>query len=279
MTKRAYCTGLLIIVMIFAVILAGCSFGDSDPDPISVNMKLPSIESVPPYTGVFPATEAEAAALIGELLFESGVFELPEIPDSSLPNMNSIRKSILRSVRSEPDEIIYNDEELYPGARVTGFETTNVTTSRADDNKPTVGDYVEYLSKTKMAVNYDNAVTESFTLNGKSTADRTANVKITVTSLTPDIMSLFIKLNAKESYALSVSKDGKGLKFVMTMTVGLSTTVNSVDIDSEEVLNSLLEKASVNFTLNIYNNDNVRVHHKVLSGYDAVCKYFGIDSL
>jgi hypothetical protein len=259
--------------------LAGCDNGTpiGENDPISVDLSLPRIEDVASFSGTFASSEQEAKSLV-----ETAFTEITGISDisSSVSNARSVSRSISRSVYSEPYEEIYDhNTTLLSGAEVTGFIQGKETMSAADDNNPgeTAGDYMEMSLKSKLTIVFAGATRNGSTINGKYGIDESIYYKLQVTSTNPVKGSLTISSNASDGYAVSISKNGKGLKFVMNVQSRVNNkTIRDIESFDLDDIGELFD--TYRLTLDIYDNNNVKKedYSKTFTSYADAAEYLGI---
>ncbi|MDR1315865.1 MAG: hypothetical protein LBK13_03230 [Spirochaetales bacterium] len=281
MKKNVLFTGMLALALAFGLVFTGCpndSGGGGNDDPIPVNLSLPRIEDVADFTGTFVSSETEADDLV-----KTASTEIAGILDGVQNNAYSVSRSISRSTYSEPYEEIYDhDKTVLQGAEVTGFIQGKDTMSAADDDNPgeTVGDYMETSLRIKLAIDFGNITQHNSTIKGKYTFDEDMYYKARLTSVTPPKGDLTISYDVSNGYAVSISKNGKGLKFVMT----LDGKVNRKTIEIDDVESFGLENIGGLFntyklTLDIYDNDNVKNEDfsKTFNSYAEAAAYLGIN--
>jgi hypothetical protein len=261
---------ILALVLTFGIMIAGCggiddlyNNGDGD-DPINVDLSLPSIQSVAQFAGVFPSNEQEQIELVA-LAFEEieGLYASLEngLGGISMLNRQFVSPSKSRAAQREvytygPEEFLFEDETIMPGVVVSGFFRISGTT---DD------DYSENTVKAKLSIDFDD-YGEDPTINGKYGVDETIYMKMDYSSDEP---SMIIDMDASGGYALSVSKDGKGIKFVMEMTMKINLSADFDDFDPGTFI----------LTLKIYDNDNNERFNETFYSLDDVADRLGIDPM
>jgi hypothetical protein len=273
LTKAVFGTAGLPAVLL-ALVLTACPTGSDNgsDEPVSVDLSLPPIQEVAAFSGTFVSSETEAKDLV-KTAFE----EIANISDTSSlqsSSVSSVSQSISRSVYSEPYEQIFDhDTTVLPGAEVTGFVEGRQTISAADDNNPggTVGDYMEMSLRAKLAIDFNDVTQNHATIKGRYSDDENMYSKMVRTATN---ISITISFDASAGYAISISKGGKGLKFVM-QTQG---KINRKTIQGDE---STLDDTSGLFdiyklSLDIYDNDNVKQYSKTFTSYADVADYLGL---
>ncbi|MDR1128466.1 MAG: hypothetical protein LBL20_04065 [Treponema sp.] len=282
MKKNLFFTGMPALALAFGLVLTGCpsDSGGGNDDPVPVNLSLPRIEDVADFTGVFVSSETEAQGLV-ETAFEEigGILDTTSLQN----NAYSVSRSMSRAVYSEPYEEIYDhDTMVLQGAEVTGFVQGKDTMSAADDDNPgeTVGDYMETSLRIKLAIDFDNVTQHNSIIKGKYTVDENMYYKARLTSINPPKGDLTISYDVLDGYAVSISKNGRGLKFVMT----LDGKINRRTIEIDDVESFGLENIGNLFntyklTLDIYNNANEKQeqYSKTFTSYAEAAAYLGIN--
>ncbi|MDR1410978.1 MAG: hypothetical protein LBI91_02090 [Spirochaetaceae bacterium] len=277
MKKNIFFTGMPVMALVFALVFTGCptDSGGGESDPISVNLSLPPIQDVEAFTGTFVSDETEAKDLVGTAFTEiAGISDISSLQNS----VYSVSRSISRSVYSEPyEEIFDHDTTLLQGAEVTGFVQGETTASAADDNNPgsTVGDYQEVSLKAKLAIVFKDVTRNGSTIKGKYGIDESMYYKLRLTSINPQKGEIAISSSATDGYAVSISKGGKGLKFVMEMQGKVNNKTIPVDgsFDPDDI-GDLFD--TYNLSLKIYDNDNEEQYSQTFTSYAAAAAYLGI---
>lgn len=282
--KRKGFSSLPVIVLALGLAFAGCDNGTTDNggggenDPISVDLSLPRIEEVGAFSGTFVSSESDAKSLVATAFTE--IEEISGI-SSSVNNTRSLSRSISRSVHTEPYEEIYDhDTSILSGAEVTGFIQAKETMSAADDDRPgeTVGDYMEASMKGKLAIVFTGATQKGSSIKGKYGIDESLYYKLQVTAINPVKGDLTISSNASDGYAVSISKGGKGLKFVMSIENKINNKTINVDSFDVNDIGELFD--TYRLTLDIYDNNNVKQdqYSKTFTSYAAAAEYLGINN-
>ncbi|MDR2716583.1 MAG: hypothetical protein LBB89_00760 [Treponema sp.] len=260
MTKKKWWLGIPALVLVLGMTVVGCSDGSSgggDSDPIKVNMSLPNIKDVKNFEGAFVSDETEAKELI-----KSAIEAMESLDGISIsPSVLPASRSMSRSTYTEPYEEIFKNEKLANGVYLTGFIKGYARMHAANDNGgESVGDYMEISAQIKAAIDFDDATQSDFTYNGKYVYDESVYTKAKVTSINPSKGNAVFKFTAKDGYALSVSKNGKGLKFVMKLDASLNFNSNmSLDeFDNGDYLDDLDDKFVIKLTIDVYDNNNVK---------------------
>jgi hypothetical protein len=272
---------LLALVVSASLILAGCGGDDDDGgggggDPISVDLSLPSIQDVPAFTGNFVASESESKDLVNAAF--AGIGGMTS--SSSQGSTNNSAQSISRSVQEEnPLEIYDRNTTIIPGAEVTGFIQGKQVQSYADDEQPgeSVGDSMEMSLRMKLAVDFQNVTQNNLAIKGKYTVDEDLYMKAQVTSLNPSKGDLAVRYAVSDGYAISISKDDKGLKFVMRLQGKLNKNIKEDEsiFDGFDIGNSF---DTYSLSLEVYDNNNVKndTYSKTFTSYEAAAAYLGI---
>ncbi len=288
MANRKFRMGIPALALIFVMIIAGCDDGDSGSnDPIDVDMTLPAIQDVAPFEGEFVSSEDEAkpmiAASVTALELLSGAGDL--IPTDIPVALQSSRS--LQTVPLVEPPIIYDNEELADGVYVTGFANGQLTSYFADDDFPLLhkGDRMEVSAREKMAITLDNAEQDSYIFNGKyifdddfysmiQTTSHTSTPELPGLNIVP-VVELTLKIYIANSYALSVSKEGKGIKFVMKMNsdLDIEQTIDDIsEVNIEDIMSN-----SIKTTIDIYDNDNVKCFNRTFNNLYDLYEYLGVD--
>jgi hypothetical protein len=275
--------GVLALALTFGLVLAGCDNGGGggntggESDPIAVDVSLPPIKDVASFTGTFVSSETEAKTLVAAAFTEIG--GISDV-SSSQDNLRSVL-SISRSVRSEPYEAIYDhDTSLLSGAEVTGFIQGKETMSAADDEHAgeTVGDYMEMSLRAKLAIVFEGATRNGSTIKGKYGIDENLYYKGQVTATNPLKGSLTLSSGAEDGYAISISKNGRGLKLVMNIQSKVNKTIRDFDVaafDPDDI-GALFD--TYRLSIDIYDNDNAKneEYSKTFTSYTDAAAYLGI---
>jgi len=273
---------VLACLLAFGLTAIGCSSGSGGGggDLIKVDLSLPPIQEVASFAGKFVATEKEAQTLISDAL--DALDNLGGLPGDSKSinySMSLKSSSMSRSAYNEPYEEIFDNQRIAQGAFVTGFVKGYEKGYAKDDNNPggTVGDYEEISMKVKAAVTFTNATGSGYkgcTFNGKYTYDENMYLKAQVTSLNPDKGKVNLDFNAANGYALSVSKDGKGLKFVMKLQAkaklkNQEVLADDFDIDTFDVFK---------LTIEVYNNNTATpTYSQTFNNFEDANKYLDLN--
>jgi hypothetical protein len=252
MKKRMFLTGILAMVLVFGLVLVGCDDGASseeDTDPIAVDLSLPAIKDVPNFSGTFVSSQTEAETMVKDSFV--GITGLL----SGLTDVSSSSRSVHKSVQTEPISEIYDhDRTIVKGAEVTGYIQGNYTWSVADDDKPgqNNGDYQEISIKIKLAIDFDEVSANGFTIYGKYGFNEESYQKAQMQS--PEEILVTMRQKLADGHIFSVSKNGKGLKFMIHLTASANYT-GSVDDD-------MLDFDNYSFTIDIYDNNNEKKYSK-----------------
>jgi hypothetical protein len=274
MVKRRVFMGMFCLALAFGFLAAACDNGnDNSPaDPILVDLSLPLVRDIAPFAGTFVSGENEAKELVA--------FALEEI--SALPKPASLIGAVravpgtARSAVSDSYETIYDhNESVFPGAETTGFIQGKNTSFAADDKNynRTVGDYYEMSTRIKMEVDFKDTIKHGIDIKGKYTVNNTRYSKMQVASLNPPGMTFVIKLGVAEAYALSVSKNGKGLKFITTIEAGADETFDLTEETGTGESSDWYDP--YNFSIKIYDNGDVLKYEKIFNSPEDVEEYLG----
>ena len=293
MAKKMFLLEMVVMILTFGMVVVSCEEPDTgSSDPIEVNLNLPAIQEVAAFSGTFVSTETEAGQIVGDAMeaisgvmggvtssSSSGTSSSSSGTSSSSSGMYSLNAitpmSIGRSVQNQPFSEVYNhDTTLFTGGEVTGFVEGYQKMSATNDNNPggSVGDYQEMSIRAKFQVDFENVTRSSIAIKGKYIFDESVYLKAQVTSVSPSKGSVAIKMDVTDGYALSVSKGGKGLKFVMNLRTKGDKTFTDVDDDYD--LEQALE--TYNLTIDIYDNDNVKKWSKTFTSYAEAAAYLGV---
>jgi hypothetical protein len=285
MANKKMWMAMLAIALVFGMTVVGCnndSSEDGDKDPIKVNMSLPNIKDVESFTGTFVDSANDAQDLIQDALDALTEFQMSGEEDSRL-NIRSAPRSMSRKTYTEPyDEIIdYTEGGVTAKGFITGYEKM----SAKNDNNPggSVGDYQEISARAKMAVTFNDVQQDSLTYNGKYTYDESIFLQAKVTSLNPDKGSIVFKFNAANGYALSVSKGGKGLKFVMKLNAAHKVDRKNISVnDYEDPFDDLIDENNFDtfkLTIDVYDNNNVKKNEfsKTFNNFDDANDYLDLN--
>jgi hypothetical protein len=153
----------------------------------------------------------------------------------------------------------------------------------ANESGISAGDYTEISLRAKLAANFNNyAPTYSdYSYSGKYTIDYSSYSQMKYTSIPPNLeMLLTLRTNAANGFAMSVSKSGKGLKFVMNVETKINATLSSSLSNIDDLLRDpTYGDNSYKLTIDVYDNNNVKKDEycKVFTTYSEVINYFGFD--
>ncbi|MDR1399686.1 MAG: hypothetical protein LBJ41_07180 [Treponema sp.] len=287
MAKKMFLLKMVVMILTFGMVVVGCdtesSSSGSSNDPIQVNLNLPAIQEVAAFEGTFVSSETEAGPMVGDAMNAiSGV--MGGVTSSSSSVMYSLNAttpmSIGRSVQEQPFSEVYDhNTKLFPGGEVTGFVEGYQKMSAANDNNPggSVGDYQEMSIRAKFQVDIKNVIQSNITLKGKYIFDENVYLKMQITSVSPSKGSIAVKMDVTDGYALSVSKGGKGLKFVMNLSSKGDKTFSDISANNVN-LSSYLTQAldTYNLTIVIYDNNNDEKWRKTFTTYAEAAAYLGI---
>jgi hypothetical protein len=283
MAKKQLWWGVLALALTFGITVVGCDNGSKDSgssDPIKVDLKLPAIQDVAPFTGEFVSTEEEAKDLIGDAVDALG--EIADLfgGDDYDKSIRFAPRSMAREVWSDSIDEIVDHETIAPGVTATGFIKGKYKMSIKNEETMSAGDYYEYEHRIKLGIDLAEAKDRynSFTFNGKYIFDEEAYEKDSIISLNPNKGKLTIKWNATNGYALSVSKGGKGLKFVMQEKVKINKTIDVTDDNDgwDDLYNDVFSKdGSYVFTIEVYDNANNKTYSQEFKDPDSVYDYLG----
>jgi len=281
MAYKKYWSGMLAVAVVFGMAVIGCDAGSDggNDDPIVVDLSLPAVQNTASFNGTFVSTENEAFELIGDAINALGEYTSTPggvgEPGGKNFDGRSIFRSMSRAIKTEPVDVIYDHEKLAEGVVATGFVKGYYKQSVANDDKPgmSVGDYREMSMKCKLAVDFKDIQQEPFKFDGKYIYDINLFEKQLVTSLDPDKLTLTVRGNSANGYVLSVSKEGKGLKFVMQYTADIN--FNFTGDDPNEALDYLLKKAKLKLIVDVYDNANVKQYSKIITDYKEMGWFLG----
>jgi len=286
MTNKKFWLGMLAMVLAFGVLVIGCDKDGGVGDPIDVDLSLPAVQSLPEFTGTFVSTETEAQDLIAdavETLADLSGFLSPSANVAPSPSMS-------RSVYSEPFQEVINRQEIATGVYLTGFVDGYYKESFANDESPYTnrGDYDEVSYRIKMALDFVNAQQDGYTFNGKYTCDENGYQKAVAISHNPYTETITLRQNIASGYSLSVSKGGKGLKFVMSWKGNINLTFNysfnwngydwyGYNPFEGKKIEDIIENFS--FTVDVYDKDNVKQEEfsKTFTTVQDANEYLGTD--
>jgi hypothetical protein len=233
----------------------------TEPD-ISVDLALPTIQNVPDFEGIFASSEAAAHGLVVRAHWI--IFDAQE----SLIDDDDYQESVSGNVRNSWLEKIFDQNTtILSEAKVTGFLQKKYATSGGNPTK--VGDWAESSMRTKLAIDFNDFVSSYYgTISGKFTLDENGYVKQVVTAINPTNGKGPYSYDATEGYAVSISKNGKGLKFVMKIEEKIP---RQTYVSGDDLVNT-----SYTFVLDIYDNDNVKneEYSKTFASSEEVKDYF-----
>jgi len=269
--------GIIALVAVIGFSMAGCG-GGGDSDPVIVDLSLPSITEVPSFAGTFVTNETEQLALVEDAIAALEEFTATSSGGSS-PD-KSIVRGISRAVYNQPLDETFINKKLADGVVANGFVTGYAKGQAANEKIPTVGDYEEISLRAKLQVDFTD-VTHNYINNagsradykfsGKYIYDENLYGKMNLTSTNPERASVKVNLTANNGYALSVSKGGKGLKFIMKLDANWNFEKNNM-LESE--LDEMF-KPTVKLTIEVYDNDNAKAQTKTFTDLDEASKYLG----
>jgi hypothetical protein len=275
MVKRGVFAGMFCAALAFGFLAVGCDNenDNSQVDPVSVDLSLPAVWDIALFDGEFVSGEEEAKELAAYALME--ISALPK-PASLIGTVQAVSPGTPRSVASDSYEKIYDrDTYVLPGAETTGFIQGKNTISAADDMDygGTLGDYYETSARVKMEVNFKDTIKRGIDIKGKYTVDETKYLKAQFISISPEKVNLTIKFNAAYGYALSVSRNGKGLKLVTTIQAGVNETFDSTEGVGIGDLSDWYDP--YNFSIKIYDDNNALKYEKAFNSPSDVEEYLG----
>jgi hypothetical protein len=271
---------ILALTLILGMTLAGCGGdGGGDGDPVTVDTSLPAIQSVANFTGAFASTEADQKDLVKEafeVIADLGLLRIYD-PGGSMENRKLVSPNRSRAVQRAvetwgPDGEILN--KVMPGAVVTGFYRESGKYYEAKEYESTVGDYDEYSFRIKLSVDFDGFERNSATINGKYVFDGTSYEKYQIIALNPDKEKFTENLDINNSYALSISKGGKGIKFVMKETVKIN--INNLEYIYGQTDPNYDDYTTYKLILDVYNNDGTKSLSKTFDSAEDASEYLGV---
>jgi len=271
---------LLAIALVIGFSVTACDNGSKPKDPVNVDLQLPNISTVPAFTGTFVSNNTEQLDLVEDAVealsdFTGALGDKADTRYSLLP-LSAIPRGVnlSRTVQNEPFDYTFENEQLATGVTANGFLTGYYKTSRAHENTYTVGDYGEGSYRLKLSLDFNNIQRRNITFNGKYVYDENLYIKEQITSLSPNRMKGTIKLNANNGYALSVSKSGKGLKFVMKLTANCNFSAEVSDMGPDED-NFFADRLNLRLTIDIYDNSNVKQYTVTYTNLDDAERFLG----
>jgi hypothetical protein len=279
MTNKKFLLGMLVILLSFGMVLIGCGGGGGGGDPIQVDLSLPNIQDVASFEGTFASNESDQKDLIVDAIEAIQSAGLTDGSSYSITMANrkiAAASAMSRAVESWGPEIdIYDHEVIWTGAVATGFVQESGKSSFASEDYYTVGDYEEYSARIKMAIEFDEVVRgygNPITLNGKYIYDESLYLKMLLASLDPEKMRFTLKYNFNNGHALSVSKNGKGIKFLITV-VGKYDFNKEFSSEAEFDDFDPYTLGSCKIIIDVYDNDNVKKTSKTFTSPDAANEF------
>lgn len=296
--KSIFIPGVLAILLVFG--LLSCDNG-GDKDPVKVDMKLPSVSSLANFTGTFVANEEEAMELVVEVIDEVDLIGYlmgddmgddweDDDPFESITFSRNFARTA-RAIYSDSNSKEFKNEKITDGIYATGFyeqsykiSAKNAASNDEDDvwdahyENPAVDDYMEWSMKVKYALTVDNAKQGDIAYHGgKMTADGNRYDKDQIASLEPMKYNYTRKEDASQGIALSISKDGKGLKFVMKLSRKVNSSVKDVAEDDYDFWKTYWEtyeeKVTISVTIDVYDNDNAKKFSKTIKNYKEYMEF------
>ena len=270
---------ILTVMLSFGLLITGCDTGSGgESDPVAVDLSLPAISSLSSFSGDFADNELEAAALAGEAIQTIMAWSdnLTDEDEGGF-SISSALPKIARAVYSDSYVDKIENEEIAAGVRANGYVQMSYKVSMKNEDYFTIGDYNDVSMKIKLVFNFDNAVQNNVTFHdGKFTLSSGIYMKEQITSVEPYKATYNNKINVSEGFAMSVSKGGKGLKFVIRMSGKLDFSLKNA---TEEEYDAAFDKTDFSgflFSVDIYDKDNILHWHKTFTDEDAMGAYFGI---
>jgi len=244
--ERFFLVGMLAIALVFGLTVASCGGDDGD----SVDKSLPAIESVDNFTGAFVENKTEGLNLVAEAIQELGSLSpdggiLPSIMGES-EDLGG--RSAVRNMSREAFNEAFNNENLGNGITATG-------SIKGYDND------TELSLLLKLVLNFNNTQSSPYTFNGRYYLDEDFYMKEQSTKIT-------MKINADNGYAISVSKGGKGLKFVVKLTVKYNVTIDYANLSSTG------GNPTYKVTIDVYDNTNARQYGEVFTDPSDAARFF-----
>jgi hypothetical protein len=278
MTNKKIWLGMLALALIFGMTVVGCGGGSGDnfgSDPVEVNLSLPAIQSVASFEGTFASNEADQKELVVAAI--EGIQDISGDLSSGysktlLPNRS---RAVQRAVETwGPEEFVFRNETIADGVMANGFVRASGKISYKDPYDINVGDYEEESIKAKLSLDFNNATGYYYNkINGKYAIDETVYYKFQITSLSPEKVKITLNANATNGYALSISKSGKGIKFVMKETIKFNVNMEFGEYDDFNPAQS----GTYMFTLEVYDNDNTKQLSKTFNSPEAASEYLGVE--
>ena len=281
MRKEINVIGMMLAVLLsFGLLATGCDTGGGggESDPVAVDLTLPAISSVSSFSGNFVNDESEAAALAGEAIqtimaWSDGLTD----EDEGSFNISSALPNIARTVYSDSYVDKIENEEIAAGVTADGYVQMSYKVSMKNENYFSIGDYNDVSMKIKLVFNFDNAVQNNVVFHdGKFTLSSGIYMKEQITSVEPYKATYNNKINVSEGFAMSVSKDGKGIKFVIKMSGKLDFSLKNATEDEYDAQFDMTDFSGFLFNVDIYDNTNLLRWHKTFTDEDAMGAYFGI---
>ena len=306
MKKKTRIFGAMLAVLLTFGFLVSCgdSGGGGGGEPVSVNKSLPSVQSLDNFSGNFVASDADAGEMIGDVLYALEYFDFDDVMYSISPavNLNSrfsspamnartASRSAARASDSYSDYVTFKNEKIANGVYATGYMQWSFKYSVKNATKydnpeaiweiietnPSIGDYFQDSEKIKFALTFDKANQGGviFT-DGKYVLDADYFYKEQAVSINPLRANLTGRASVSNGYAFSVSKSGKGMKFVMKLEGKATLSAKNV-LYSE--IDDAYDSTEVDFllTIDVYDNTNEKKYSKSFTDPDEAYNYLGFD--
>jgi hypothetical protein len=270
MIRRVFYTVSAVLALSLMVLSCNLNSDGAGNDPIKVDQSLPAVTEVPNFEGTFVTSQAAAETLISDSMeeivsFMSNMTDYGAFSSLSYQDDPATLRSAARAVTSESVLEIYDhDTTIFPGTELTGFVEGTVKSSYANENDLTAGDYLELSLKAKFAIDFDNIDRHGYHFNGKYAVDEDIYEKMLFTKVDPiTVMQMTMKIDLSSGYAMSVSKGGKGLKFVTSATIKGETVLATDGSESSGGFDTY------KLTIDVYDNDNTKQYSITVDGYNS----------
>jgi hypothetical protein len=246
----------LLFAAALVLALGACSTGDDEIlDPVATNDTLPNVADLPPL-------DMSVVSLV-DIGNEEAVFDL--VSDALEAVMGGIGGAIPLSISSGGRAVqnifqTFENEELEPGVKVTGFVQGSVVTPDELDDGSYVGQSGAVNLRAKIAADF-NVTSSPLTVQGRYYlfADP-INVKIEAYKEDTARISGVVSLNGGYAFTVVDTVNKVGAKIVIKLEVQGIKTIDVTDTD--DAFDNINPFTKFVYTVEVYDNSGFKARFK-----------------